>query len=377
MAEGVTRLFRAPGVELGQIEGQLLEAGLDLGFLPLPLLPAQAVEPGDGVFGADELGDAVELVGGHVELVVARILNEQIVALGPVVFQLHHAPEQTHAVQVVHHIVAGLEVGEGGDALARGLLLAGALVGGAVDVGIADDAQPRRQVHEPLGIGHGQEQYLPRDEVAVQRGAVGRRHVLRGQRGLQPAAARLAAGEQHHAGAFLLPFGDVLAQRLQPALVGHGGSGAEGDGLSRRKAAEGAHRVAQAHGGPCLEVLQQVLIGEAQVLLRVEGVPAQPRVLICLRKGVRRGAQAGLVLVRPVQQDDGVVQIGRHRRRVVHKHVHPHGRGADHLPRAHAVHVVQMALPGGARLRAGLGGIGLRSGLAEQVLRGLQGVQAA
>ena len=381
VAEGVAGFPGAFGIELGKVEGQLLEARLDLGFLPFPFLAAQTVELGGSVFGADELGDAVELVGGHVELVVARILNEQIVALGPVVLQLHHAPEQADAVQIMHHVVAGLEVGEGGDALARGLLLAGALVGGAVDIGVADDAQPRRQVHKPLGIGHGQEQYLPRDEVAVQRGAVGRGHVLRGQRGLQPAAARFAAGEQHHAGAFLLPFGDVLAQRLQPALVGHGGPGTEGDGLPRRKAAEGAHRVAQAYGGPRLEVLQQVLIGEAQVLLRVEGVPAQPRVLIRLRKGVRRGAQAGLILVRPVQKDDGVFQIPGRRHRIVQQHVHPHGRGADHLPGAHAVHVVEMTLPGGPRLRPRLAGAtgGLRAALrlGEQVLGSLQGVQPA
>ena len=104
--------------------------------------------------------------------------------------------------------------------------------------------------------------------------------------------------------------------------------------------------------GRALKSSRQVLIGEAQVLLRVEGIATQACVLVRLGKSARRSAQAGLVLVRPVQQDDGVVQIGRHRRRVVHKHVHPHGRGADHLPRAHAVHIIEMALPGGARLCA-------------------------
>ena len=380
VAEGVARLLGASGVELGQVEGQLFEAGLDLALLPFPFLAAQAVELGSGVFGADELGHPVELVGRHVELVVSRVLNQQVITPGAVVFQLHHALEQTHAVQVVHHVVARLEVGEGGDALARGLLLAGALVGGAVDIGIADDAQPRGQVHKPLGIGYRQQQHLARDEVAVQRGAVGGGHMLRRERGLQPASARLAAGEQHHAGALLLPFGDILTQRLQPALIGHRGPGTKGDGLVRRKAAKGAHRVAQAHGGPRLEVAQQVFIGEAQVLLRVEGVAAQPCVLVRLRKSVRGGAQADLILVRPVQQHDGIVQIVGHQRRIVQKHIHPHGRGADHLSRAHAVHVVQVAFPGGARLRSGLIGAGsvvIPLRLGEQVLRGLQRVQAA
>ena len=62
--------------------------------------------------------------------------------------------------------------------------------------------------------------------------------MLRRERGLQPASARLAAGEQHHAGALLLPFGDILTQRLQPALIGHRGPGTKGDGLVRRKAAK-------------------------------------------------------------------------------------------------------------------------------------------
>ena len=279
----------------------------------------------------------------------------------------------------MHHVVARFEVGEGGDALARGLFLARALVGGAIDVGIADDAQPRRQVDKALGIGHRQEQHLTRDEVAVQRGAIGSGHILRRERGLQPAATCLAAGEQHHARALLLPFGDILAQRPQPALIRHGGFGAKGDGLPRRKTAEGAHRIAQAHGRPRLEVLQQVLIGEAQLLLRVKRVAAQARVLVRLGKSARRSAQAGLVLVRPVQKDDGIAQIGRHQRRIVHKHVHPHGRGAHHLTGAHAVHVIQVAPPGGTGLRARFAGAGIGPRitlrLGEQILGGLQRIQ--
>ena len=54
----------------------------------------------------------VDLVGRHVELVVAAVLEQQVVALDAADGALDHAAVAGHAVLVVHDVVAGLEVVE-------------------------------------------------------------------------------------------------------------------------------------------------------------------------------------------------------------------------------------------------------------------------
>ena len=75
MAEGIAGVLGPAGVQRRQIEGQLFQPRLDLALLALPLAAAQMVQLGQAVLRADELLHPVELVGGHVELVVSGVLN--------------------------------------------------------------------------------------------------------------------------------------------------------------------------------------------------------------------------------------------------------------------------------------------------------------
>ena len=86
---------------------------------PLPSL----LSFGRGVLRADELLHAVELIGGHVELVVAQIPDQQIIARHALGLQLHHTVVNADAVHLVHHVVARFQIGERRDVLARGVML--------------------------------------------------------------------------------------------------------------------------------------------------------------------------------------------------------------------------------------------------------------
>ena len=78
---------------------------------------------GGSSLAADVLLHAVDLLGGHVELVVARILQQQILALDSLGAQLVNAAVEADAVADVNDVVAFLEVEHAGDrdALVRGL----------------------------------------------------------------------------------------------------------------------------------------------------------------------------------------------------------------------------------------------------------------
>ena len=65
-----------------------------------------------GRVAAGVVAHGVDLVGRHVELVVALVLEQQVVALHAADGALHHAAVAGHAVLVVHDVVAGLEVVE-------------------------------------------------------------------------------------------------------------------------------------------------------------------------------------------------------------------------------------------------------------------------
>ena len=58
------------------------------------------------------VADGVDLVGGHVELVAAAVLQQQVVALGAAKGALHHAAVAGDTVLVVHDVIADLEVFE-------------------------------------------------------------------------------------------------------------------------------------------------------------------------------------------------------------------------------------------------------------------------
>ena len=90
-----------------------------------------------GVLAAGVVADGVDLVGRDVELVVAPVLEQQVVALDAADGPLHHAGVAGDAVVVVHDVVAGLEVVEeaGRVALARAGLAVGAAPAGEVGLG--------------------------------------------------------------------------------------------------------------------------------------------------------------------------------------------------------------------------------------------------
>ena len=172
VAEGVAGVFGPAGVQRRQIEGQLFQPRLDLALLALPLAAAQMVQLGQAVLRADELLHPVELVGGHIELVVPRVLDLQIIPGHAVALHLGHAQINAYAVQVVNHVIAGLQVGKAGNALPRVLLFPGAVIGGAENIRIAEHAQVRVRVQKALVIGDRQQHHFPQDDVAVQRFAV-------------------------------------------------------------------------------------------------------------------------------------------------------------------------------------------------------------
>ena len=115
LGEGVAGRVEARLVEHDQLLGDL---GDDRAHLGLGLLPAVAAEPVERRrLAAGVVADGVDLVGRDVELVVALVLEQQVVALDAADGPLDHAGVAGDAVLVVHDVVAGLEVVE--EALAR------------------------------------------------------------------------------------------------------------------------------------------------------------------------------------------------------------------------------------------------------------------
>ena len=110
LGEGVAGLVHALLVEHDELLGDLAHRRAHLGLGLLPALAAEAVE--GGRLAAGVVPHRVDLVGRHVELVVALVLEQQVVALHAADGALHHAAVAGDAVLVVHDVVAGLEVVE-------------------------------------------------------------------------------------------------------------------------------------------------------------------------------------------------------------------------------------------------------------------------
>ena len=148
--------------------------------------------------------DGVDLVARDVELVVAAELEQQVVALSAADGPLHHAREAADAVDVVHHMVAGLEVVE------EGLRLATALGPGLA-------VRPPTSRH--IGLRKHSELHRREDEAALDRlhddlhpgggalvdvSVVARRHhrhleTLVAQHHLKPIGRSLGVGREDHA----------------------------------------------------------------------------------------------------------------------------------------------------------------------------------
>jgi len=107
----------ALGVNLQQFPGQLLDvlAGLPLGFLPAD--PAQLVQPGLTPFRPDVTLYQAQAVHRQIQLVAAGILQQQEVAPHAGHADMLQAVITADAVVDMHHEIARLELGQGGQDL--------------------------------------------------------------------------------------------------------------------------------------------------------------------------------------------------------------------------------------------------------------------
>src|SRR5690606_32265997 len=108
--ESRARLLQPLLVEDDELLRDLDDRGPDLGLRTLPAVAAQPAE--GGAVAAGVVADGVDLVGGDVELVVALVLEQQVVALGAADRPLDHAAVAGDAVLVVDDVVADLQVVE-------------------------------------------------------------------------------------------------------------------------------------------------------------------------------------------------------------------------------------------------------------------------
>ncbi len=102
--------LEAPPVEGDQLLGDLVHGRPGLGPGLLPLRAAQPAHRGRVAAGVG--GEQLDLVGGQVELVVAPVLEQQVVAGGAPHGPGDHAPVPGHPVLAVDHVAARGQVVE-------------------------------------------------------------------------------------------------------------------------------------------------------------------------------------------------------------------------------------------------------------------------
>ena len=115
--KGVSGGSGTGGIQLNQLSGDVLNSLLHLGLLPLPFAPGQPVELGGLPLGADVLLHPVQLVGGHIQLVAALVLDVEKIPEGALAGQAHGAHVPADAVAFVDHVVPHVQVGKGGNLL--------------------------------------------------------------------------------------------------------------------------------------------------------------------------------------------------------------------------------------------------------------------
>ena len=140
----------ADGVDPGLVQhdqflGDLTNGGADLA---LRLREIAATETVQGrCLAADVLPQGVDLVGRHVQLVAALVGDQQVVAFDPADRALDHAFVVPDTVLVVHDVVAGLEVLEGGGSLAARWTRLAVCSSAPGEIALGD--------HGDLGVRHG------------------------------------------------------------------------------------------------------------------------------------------------------------------------------------------------------------------------------
>ena len=107
--EGVTLHRGASRVEVDQVEGELLRAPAGLSRGARPVGGVEAGEARARAVGAHIARQAVDLLEGNIELVLARVLEQEVVALAAAHLLAHDLAEQGYAMRGVDHVVPGLE----------------------------------------------------------------------------------------------------------------------------------------------------------------------------------------------------------------------------------------------------------------------------
>ena len=182
--EGEASFELAPGLDLEQVGGQVLDRLARLLGLALPAATAELGQPRRACGGPHVAPDQPDPVGGDEQVAPVELEVKQVARL-PIAFAPDHALETRDPVGDVHHVGSGLEVGE---ALDREVV--------APQLG----ADPRVELASPRAA-----------EQAVGRGDphVGRRAEPTGEReGDEVQPGRVVVGPQ-----------PVLELRVEPALA--------------------------------------------------------------------------------------------------------------------------------------------------------------
>ena len=114
-SEGMARILRTFRVQGFQVKGQGFQALLDLALLPGPFSAAQAVQLRCLVRVADIALHPLQLFHRHIQLVVSAVVDQQVVMPASLALDPGNALVDTDAVVFMHHIVAHLQVREGGN----------------------------------------------------------------------------------------------------------------------------------------------------------------------------------------------------------------------------------------------------------------------
>ena len=320
LIEGVARHGLALGVELEQVARDVLDGLAHLALLPLPLAAGQAVQLRRFALGADVLLHTIQLIRGHVQLVGALIADVQKVPIGALAGQAHHAHELAHAVVLVHHVVAHLQIGEGGDLLARARAAAALLAVHAVDVGLGHQRELDLRVEEAPVQRQRKDLDLPLRQRLRRLRQKLRRAVLILQRLLQALTAGYATRQQAHLPAVLFPLLQIQRQLLDVRLVAGGVATLDLDQRLRPEVPLGAQKGIGDQHAPPVRTGEQLVVAQQQLRLHRQRVAALQRCrqqLLELQEAVLAALAQALRLV---EHDQRIVEVFKDRATGIEQH---------------------------------------------------------
>ena len=105
----------APGIEFQQFPGQIGNRRLGFSLGSGPICAPQLGQLRRIPFGADILLQQLDLIGRHIQFIIRRITDMEIVPMHPVQFNSFDADILADAMRDMHDIVADLQFGIIGD----------------------------------------------------------------------------------------------------------------------------------------------------------------------------------------------------------------------------------------------------------------------